>query len=74
MTVRQLQNVFSVKDSQRVRIHDRKNSRTIETVYGWVLEPDYDYDGFNYQEVERILSLQVHGAEFRGDWLILFTH
>ena len=74
MTIKQLQNVFSVKDSQRVRIHDRKNSRTIETVCSWVLEPDYDYEGFNYQEVERIMSMRVHGAEFRGDWLIIYAY
>ena len=74
MTIKQLQNVFSVHVTQRVRIHDRKNSRTIESVYGWVLEPDYDYVGFNYQEVDRILSLHVHGAEFRGDWLIIYAY
>ena len=74
MTIRQLQQVFSVKASQRVKIHDRKNSRTIETLYGWVLEPNYDYEGFNYQEVERIMSMQVHGAEFRGDCLIIYAH
>lgn len=74
MTIKQLQQVFSVKASQRVKIHDRKNSRTIESVYGWVLEPDYDYEGFNYEEVERILSMHVYGAEFRGEWLIIFAY
>lgn len=73
MTIKQLQQVLNVKFYQNVRIRDTRNQRTIETMRGWVLEPDYDYDGYNYEEIERILSLHVDSAEFGGDLLTIWA-
>lgn len=73
MTIKQLQKVLDVKFYQNVRIRDTRNQRTIETMRGWVLEPDYDYDGYNYEEIERILSLHVDSAEFGGDLLTIWA-
>lgn len=74
MTIRQLQKVFDLTDDQHVRIMDAKNLRTIETAEGWVLEPSYDYEGYNYEEIERILSLRIYGIEFKGKVLTVWAH
>lgn len=73
MTIRQLQNVFDLSDNQRVRINDGGEYLTIESDSGWVLEPGYDYDGYNYEEVERIMKLKVYCIEFKGDQLIIWA-
>jgi hypothetical protein len=74
MTIRQLQRVFNVKDDQRVRVNDGRKLITIESDYGWCFEPDYEYEGFNYDEIERIMKLSVDGAEFNGKVLTIWAH
>ena len=74
MTIKQLQNVLNLKDNQYVRVHDHRTQRTIDSVEGWCFEPDYEYDGFNYDEIKRILSLRVVSAEIKGDWLHIHAH
>ena len=74
MTIRQLQKVFDLNDNQRVRINDGRTVRTIESDYGWVLEPDYDYDGYNYEEIERIMKLKVEGVKFEKNWLVIWAY
>lgn len=73
MTIKQLQKILDVKFYQNVRIRDTRNQRTIESNGGWSLEPDYEYSGYNYEEIERILSLRVDSAEFGGDLLTVWA-
>ena len=73
MTIRQLQKFFALTDKQRVRINDMRKVLTIESDYGWVLEPDYDYDGYNYEEVERIMKLKVEEVRFEKNWLTIWA-
>lgn len=74
MKIKQLQKVLEVNEWQRVMINDMRTLRKIETVEGWVLEPEYEYCGTNVDEVERILNLNVHAAEFKDDLLIIWAH
>ena len=74
MKIKSLQKVVSVHENQRVIIFDQRNHRTIETVEGWVLEPSYDYDGYNYEEIERILNLSVSDVEFNGNTLKIWAY
>ena len=73
MTIRQLQKVFALTDKQRVRINDLRKARVIESDYAWVLEPDYDYDGYNYEEVERIMKMKVEEVRFEKNWLTIWA-
>ena len=73
MTIKQLQKVVCVADNQRVKINDCRTWKTIETVTGWAMEPDYEYEGFNYEEVERILNLKVVSVMFSQDWLYIWA-
>lgn len=74
MTIRQLQKVMDVNDNQYVKIHDTRTQRTIDSIEGWVFEPDYDYEGFNYDEVERIMNLKITAMEFSNDWLTIWAY
>lgn len=74
MTIRQLQKVTELKDGQRVRINDMRKLVTIESDYDWCFEPDYDYEGYNYDEVERIMRLSVDGLNFDSRWLTIWAH
>lgn len=73
MTIGQLQKVMCLKDNQRVRVNDGRKLITIESEQGWCFEPDYEYEGFNYEEIERILKLKISGIEFRNNWLVIWT-
>ena len=73
MTIRQLQKVLDLTDNQRVRINDGRKLITIESDCGWCLEPDYDYEGYNYDEIERIMKLKISGMKFEKNWLIIWT-
>lgn len=65
MKIKSLQKIVELKPDQFVVINDQKNNRTLESESGgWVFEPDYDYAGFNYEEIERILNLSVSAVEF----------
>lgn len=74
MKVKQLMKVAEIKVGQHVKINDGRNYRTIETSEGWILEPDYDYEGFNYDEIERIKNMTVDGMEFSEDCLTIWVH
>lgn len=74
MKIRQLQRVVDVKDNQHVKINDGRKLITIESDCGWCFEPDYDYEGFNYDEIERIMNLSVDGIEFNGKVLTIWAH
>ncbi|MBR3019991.1 MAG: hypothetical protein IKH57_23435 [Clostridia bacterium] len=73
MKIKQLVKVMGLGADQTVRINDEREHRTIESVGGWVLEPDYDYSGYNYNEVERIMNLTVTGMAFNGDTLTIWA-
>ena len=74
MTIKQLQKVLEVSDRQRVRVNDNRTCRKIDSIEGWIFEPEYDYQGTNVDEINRILSLKVDCAEFKNDWLIIWAH
>jgi len=74
MTIRQLQKVVTVEDHQYVIINDMKNVRTIQSDGGWVLEPGYDYEGYNYEEIDRILSLSIDEVRFSKNFLRIWAH
>ena len=73
MKIRQLVNVISLNDNQRVKVHDTRTQRTIESEIGWVFGLDYEYEGFNYDEVNRILNLKVYAVTISGDWLNIWA-
>ena len=74
MTIKQLQKVFELENGQYVTINDSRNQRTIESVNGWCLELSYDYEGFNYEEIDRILSLKVDRCKFSKHRLVIYAH
>lgn len=73
MKLKQLQKVACVSDNQRVKVNDGRNYRTIETDCGWAFNLDYDYLGFNYEEVDRILNMTVDSFEFSQDLLTVWV-
>ena len=73
MKIRQLVNVISLNDNQRVKVHDTRTQRTIESASGWAWDLDYEYEGFNYDEVSRILELKVYAVTISGDWLNIWA-
>ena len=73
MKIKQLMNVMVLSDDQYVTVNDYRTHKRIDSVGGWVFEPDYDYHGNNYEEVERILNLTVGSAEFANDRLTIWT-
>lgn len=74
MKIKQLQKVVELNNEQFVRIQDTRNNRTIESSSGWALEPDYDYPGFNYEEIQRILNLTVDSVTFGKYSLVIWAH
>lgn len=74
MTIKQLQKVMDLNDDQYVRINDQRNHRMIESSEGWCFDIDYDYDGYNYEEVERILALRVSSCKFTKYSLVIWAY
>ena len=73
MTIKQLQKVVCMTSNQRVKINDCRTCKTIETVKGWAMDPNYEYEDFNYEEVERILNLKVIAVMFTQGWLYIWA-
>ena len=74
MTIKQLQKVMDLNCNQCVKVSDARTQRTIYSVYGWIFEPEYDYDGTNVDEVERILSLKISSVVFDNDTLKIWAY
>ena len=74
MKIGQLAKVIELRENQRVKIRDTRTNKTIESVSGWVIEPEYEYTGFNHEEVERIMDLKVASAKFEYDWLLIWAY
>ena len=74
MRIKQLQKLVMVKSRQHIKIINTRERRTIETNEGWDFEPDSNYEGYDADEIKKILDWTVDCIEFNSEVFEVWVH